>query len=100
MIKHGVRVFGVRPEIVLALMVAKDVFTSHGQGAAFVVTSIMEGVHSRASIHYTGGAADLRRPIIRAAEIVADMKQKLGDDYDVILESDHLHIEFQPKAPY
>lgn len=100
MIKPGVRVFGVRAEVVLALMVAKDVFAQHGQAAAFVITSIMEGVHSRASIHYIGGAADLRRPNIKAAEIVADLQQKLGDDYDVILESDHLHLEFQPKASY
>lgn len=100
MIKTGVRVFGMRPEIVLALMIAKDVYTMHGQAAAFVVTSVMEGAHSRASIHYTGGAADLRRPVIKTAEIVADLKLKLGDDFDVVLESDHIHVEFQPKAPY
>ena len=99
-LKAGVRTLGVRPEIVLALMIAKDVYAGHGQAAAFVITSIIEGVHARASIHYMGGAVDLRRPVIKTTEIVDDLAAKLGDDYDVVLENDHVHIEWQPKAPY
>ena len=47
-----------------------------------------------------GCGVDLRRPPVKAAEIVADAKARLGDDFDVILEGDHIHAEFQPKAPY
>ena len=99
-IKAGVRVLGVRPEIVLAIGVARAVYTQLGVGADFVVTSVMEGTHSRASIHYSGGAADLRRPRVQAEQVAATLKEQLGDDFDVILENDHIHCEFQPKAPY
>lgn len=99
-IKPGVRVLGVRPEIVLALAILQDVFAK--AGVPFVITSIMEGTHSRASLHYTGCAADLRRPpdTARATELVGLAKAALGDDFDVLLESDHFHLEWQPKAPY
>jgi len=99
-IKAGVRVLGVRPEIVLALMVMREIYTTHGQFAAFVVTSVVEGVHKRASLHYTGCAVDLRLPTADAAQIVASGKAALGDDFDVVIEADHLHLEFQPKTPY
>lgn len=97
-IKPGVRVFGARPELVLALQIAHNVYEAFGFG--LVVTSIMEGTHTRASLHYTGCAADLRLPPDRAAELVAALQYALGDDFDVVLEGDHVHLEFQPKAPY
>lgn len=99
-IKQGVRVLGLRPEIVLALLVAESTFLLHGSD--LVVTSAIEGTHSRASIHYTGGAVDLRRPLdpATAQAVARDLKADLGDDFDVVLEVDHIHVEFQPKAPY
>ncbi len=30
--------------------------------------------------------------------IVGDIGEALGADFDVILEVDHLHIEYQPKS--
>lgn len=100
MLKPGVRVLGVRPEMVLAFGIMRPIFERHGQ--PFVITSIVEGTHSRASLHYTGCAGDLRRPADAtvAAQIVTECKSALGEDFDVILEIDHLHCEFQPKAPY
>lgn len=100
MLKPGVRVLGMRPELVLALALAQHVCAQHG--AEFVITSVMEGAHTRASIHYAGGAADLRRPIelIAATTLVTALRSILGEDYDVILESDHIHVEFQPKRSY
>lgn len=92
------RCFGVRPEIVLALQVAHNIFEAFSFD--LVVTSLLDGEHSRSSLHYTGCAADLRLPGSRAAEVVAALQHALGDDFDVILESDHIHIEFQPKASY
>ena len=96
-LKPGVRTFGARPELVLALVIANEVYAMHGQ--SMVVTSITEGVHSRASIHYTGGAADLRLTP-KAPEICGVLRERLGDDFDVVLEPDHIHIEWQPKQPY
>lgn len=97
-IKPGVRVFGARSELVLGLQIVANVYAAFGFDC--VVTSIMEGTHSRASLHYTGVAADLRLPPSRAVELVAAMQHALGDDFDVVLEADHVHVEFQPKTPY
>ena len=38
-------------------------------------------------------------PAIEVPKLVARIKSCVGDDFDVLLEADHLHIEFQPKAP-
>ena len=100
MIKPGVRVLGIRPEMVLALGIIRDAYATHNQLPAFVITSVVEGTHKRASLHYMGCGVDLRRPPVKAEEIVADAKARLGDDFDVILEGNHIHAEFQPKAPY
>lgn len=91
---------GLRPEVVLALALAQHVYAQHG--AEFVITSVMDGEHTRASIHYAGGAADLRRPadLIQATTLVTSLRVTLGEDYDVILEGDHIHLEFQPKRSY
>jgi len=97
-LKAGVRVLGIRPEMVLALRIVEAVYQAHG--APFVITSVMEGTHKRASLHYLGCAADLRLPPQDAASIVAEAKAALGDDFDVILEGDHVHVEFQAKTPY
>lgn len=99
-IKQGVRVFGIRPELVLALVVVDRRFEQHG--LELVLTSGVEGEHKRASLHYTGNAGDLRRPSLQslAEQLVAECKEALGDDFDVVLEGDHIHVEFQPKRPY
>lgn len=101
-IKPGVRVLGVRPEIVMGLLVMQGVYARLGALESFVVTSIIEGEHSSGSLHYMGCGADLRRPPSDplAKQIVAEAKAALGDDFDIVLESDHIHMEFQPKKPY
>lgn len=116
-IKEGVRVFGLRPEILLAVVVAREVWTQHG--AELVITSGIEAKHETASFHYLGLAVDLRShdpatgqtvftasfastsdPAVAASVIASELKAALGPDYDVVLEGDHIHVEFQPKAEY
>lgn len=64
-----------------------------------VVTSLCDGYHSRRSKHYKGNAMDIRTRDL--FELDKDkFRQKiqnaLSDDYDVVLESTHLHIEYDP----
>jgi len=44
---------------------------------------------------------DLRRWDLDAAgktsQAVSMLKSQLGSDYDVVLESDHIHVEYDPK---
>jgi hypothetical protein len=64
-----------------------------------VITSTYEGNHSVSSLHYQNRAFDIRLPGIAAISNVALelLKKELGPDFDVILEEDHLHVEYDPK---
>ena len=100
LLKPGVRVAGLRPEILLAVVAAERVCAE--MGVDCVVTACVDGVHQAGSLHYCGLAVDLRSRDFRpgnADKAIARLKQCLGTDYDVVLETDHIHIEFQQKQP-
>lgn len=95
-IKDGVSMSGVRPEIAIALQIVEPILNTYGQET--VVTSCMEGRHKRASAHYSGRAVDLRIwDITNKDKCMEYMQDALGRDYDVIMESNHIHLEFDPK---
>ncbi len=101
--KQGVKFKGVQPEMVLALIRVGSLFDSFK--IPFIVTSISDGIHSKNSLHYKGYAVDLRSKHIQTNELklalLSDIKEALGDEFDVILEhvgkeNEHIHIEFDP----
>lgn len=65
-----------------------------------VVTAGTDGVHGEQSKHYTGEALDFRirdlKPEQRDA-LVQLCKKSLIQGHDVVLEHDHLHVEWDPK---
>jgi hypothetical protein len=63
-----------------------------------VITSITDGQHKPGSLHHTGRAIDLRLPVNTAmiGPIVATLRSRLPG-YDVVPESDHVHVEYDPK---
>ena len=67
-----------------------------------VITSGIDGVHREGSKHYSLHAIDVRTnnfPTAKSKLIFQDLvKTRLGADYDVVLEPDHLHIEYDPKG--
>jgi len=96
--KPGVKLFGLRPELVWALSVADGVYRE--LNVDLVITSVMDGKHSVTSLHYAGAAADLRiRDMGQTkAETARDMiEERLTDEFDVVLEKDHIHLEVQPR---
>lgn len=97
-IKEGVRLHGIRPEMVLALVIADQVYERLDH--ELVVTSVIDGKHSRTSLHYVGAASDLRLPGGDGIVVRDRIAHCLGPDYDVVLEDDHIHIEWQPKGMY
>lgn len=97
-IKKGVRAHGIRPELVLAIMIAHQVYSDMDH--EFIITSVIDGKHMRASIHYTGGAFDVRSPASRADVYRNRIAEALGEDFDVVLEDTHIHVEWQPKVGY
>ena len=98
-LKKGVSANSIKPELLLALIVADGVYTKHGQ--ELVVTSLNDGKHSKTSLHYCGFGADLRTRYFKnqaaKANVTKAIRLRLGIDYDVIVEKDHIHIEFQPR---
>lgn len=99
-IKKGVSVAGVQPQIILALLVAKQVWIDLNLASdGPTITSCTDGQHGRGSLHHVGLAVDIRRPVGPSiAEKTAGMLAlRLGElEYDVVLEDDHIHIEYQP----
>lgn len=104
-LKPGVKLLGIRSELIIGLMVAEEVYDNNG--ASLTVTSLVDGTHGTNSLHYSGCAADLRIKdvYLGGAEelrkeninnIFEELKVELGSDFDVILHSTHIHIEYQP----
>ena len=103
--KDGVRIRGICPELVLGLMVVRDVFTEYE--AACIITSCVDGRHSETSLHPAGRAVDLRSKHLGDDKISLRnaCKARLGSfgDFDFILEglntpNEHFHMEYQPKT--
>ncbi|MCH8067789.1 MAG: hypothetical protein IID16_00745 [Candidatus Marinimicrobia bacterium] len=97
-LKKGVRTLGIRPELVLAIMVAEKIYLDKGK--ELVITSLSGGEHSDTSLHYAGSGVDLRTRYFtkkQKLEVFNALKKKLTRDYDVILEKTHIHIEYQPR---
>ena len=97
-LKQGSKWGRISPEIILAVMVARDVFGDYGY--ELVLTEGTGGGHMEGSLHYFGQAVDIRtRHVIedKWRPMVNDIRSRLTTDYDVVLEPDHLHIEYDPK---
>lgn len=97
-IKPGVRVRGLSPEIMLAITIAQASYERCGE-ESMTITSLTDGKHSDRSLHYCGDAVDLRLPLDPDVipVLVNFLKVRLGESYDVVLEKDHIHVEFDPK---
>lgn len=105
-LKSGARILGLRPEMLVALLVAEGAYREMGLDCR--MAHGIDGAHMRASEHYTGLAVDLtiqtvpleKREGLRVRLVVA-----LGGDFDVLWEAqgtpnEHLHVEYDPKEPY
>lgn len=97
-IKDDVNILGLRTELILAVLAAQSFCSSINKDC--VITSCVDSMHSFTSLHYAGCALDFRTRDMNNTEqkmFYASMKEALGMQFDVILESNHLHVEFQPK---
>ena len=97
-LKEGVRVLGVKPELVMAIMIAEGVYRDNG--VEMVITSITDSKHSTFSRHYQGYAFDLRTrniPDSKRGVILEQIKERLTKDFNVIDEGDHFHIGYKPQ---
>ena len=98
-LKASVKLLGMKPELVLAIMVCNEIYSKYN--IDMVITSITDSKHSQFSDHYKGYAFDLRtRNIpIKATQdkILNEIKLSLTKDFFVLDESDHFHIGYKPQ---
>lgn len=94
-----ISVLTLSPEILHAASKVDEVYGQFGS-ATCVVTSGLDGIHSSpGSLHYKGQALDFRIwsiPPDQRHSLEAAIQNALGSDYDVVLESTHLHVEYDP----
>ena len=95
LIKAGVDISRLNREIRRALRTISDFFDYHGQEA--VVTSTYEGNHGAGSLHYANDAVDIRLPEPIIIGAVAQLREKLGTGFDIVIRPDHIHFEYDPK---
>lgn len=94
LIKPGVDISRLNRNIRRALCSCDAIFKKYGE--TFIVTSTYEGNHLACSLHYADDAFDCSLPIKNLYTINDELKSTLDTNYDVVLESDHIHIEFDP----
>lgn len=96
---------GLQLPTIRAIVVMAGVYRDHGK--TLTVTSINDGKHSANSKHYNGCAFDSRTrnnsgdlsqwPDDLKRQLAQTARNRLGSDYDVVIESTHIHTEFDPK---
>ncbi len=92
-IKEGVRFEILRPEIYSILQMLDTYWQA--QNSECVITSAADGVHKNNSKHYNGLALDLRSWNLHDPPAAArSLQDMLGADYFVLLEEDHIHIDY------
>lgn len=97
--KLGVEVNNVDRKVFHAINGVDQIFSKFGYKT--VVTSITDGKHSKGSLHYHGLAVDFRIYHVPSIEqqnrIHSEIEKLLGSDFDVILEKNHIHVEYDIK---
>lgn len=86
-------------EIEIAMDVA-DALSKAIAKKEIVITAGFDGRHMAGSKHYEGNAFDMRSRFYTDRELVtllANLRENLGPDYDVVDEVSHIHIEYDPK---
>jgi len=102
--KDCVSVIGVTKECIMGMAVVDGVISSlHGR--ELVITSVTDGRHRANSKHYEGNAFDIRTWTEEGVQMTTGAKNHLryllsvalGNDWDVVTESTHIHIEYDPQ---
>ena len=95
LIKAGVDISRLNRETRRSLAKAAKVLKKYEE--ELVITSTYEGSHGESSLHYCNDAYDIRKPRDYAPDVAEEIREELGPFFDVVLEGDHVHIEFDPQ---
>lgn len=95
LIKAGVDISRLRPEIRKRLNKIERIFNEYDN--ELIITSTFEGCHCAGSLHYANLAIDLRLPDEDRDSVLLEIRDYLKHNYDVCCETNHIHIEYDPK---
>lgn len=97
-IKSGENGCRLGPQLAMAAMFAIFSGLENTLKGEFELTSGREGQHMFGSLHYVDHAVDVTWSGVWTQDAIAStLRSSLGDDFDVVNEHTHVHIEFQPK---
>lgn len=110
-LKPGVRVVGIKPEILLALTITDGVYRDLKLRCE--VKSIVDGNHDggpyHTSSHYSGTSFDVTIPPVETfqagnttpEELLAELKARLGTEFFTSMNqaASHIHISYMPQQP-
>lgn len=97
-IKPGAIVEGLKAPMIEAIARLAIVFANHR--LTLVVTEGTGGKHKDNSLHYKGYGIDVRTrdiPPTMVSTVLHSIIESLGYEFDVVQESDHFHIEYDPR---
>ena len=92
---EGVRLLGMRPELLLAIVIAAELWGARGMD--LIVTGVTDGERMQDSLYYAGAAVDISAPDSAAASLAEELDVALGVEYDVVVETTHIHVEYRPE---
>lgn len=99
--KQNTVVSSLHAQMALVLYHA-DLIHEELTGDELTVTSVNDGRHMPGSKHYTGEAVDLRTWSLkndqRVAEFIHRLATAIGDNFDIVLEPTHIHVEYDPQT--
>jgi len=102
-IKKGVRLHGVCPQMFWAASVVKELWVEYDY--PFAITSGIEGKHGEKSDHWQGYALDFRTwadstgvqlPTFVKKSLLIELERLLGDEFYILMEGNHLHVSYRP----
>lgn len=90
----------LKPEILKAIVIADQLHAFY-TGREVEITSTLDGKHSKGSRHYSGLAFDIRNWYLTEEsaieDFIRDLRIKVENDYDIVRERTHIHVEFDPE---
>jgi len=94
------KVKGMQPEILLAIIIANELLNKMFK-TDLTLTSVTDSHKDKlSSLHNVGMAFDMRTWGMSGAEKATfsrELRNLLGEEYDVVEEGSHIHVEFDPK---
>jgi hypothetical protein len=94
-LKNGVSLSKLQGCMCVAVICANDFCNQIN--VPFFITSGNDGVHMDHSLHYDGLAIDIRTNTMTDYQknlCISYLRERLDGCFDIILESDHIHIEY------